>query len=166
MLEVLAVTFDDVRAAEQQLSRLRAVRDFEWLGDVSVIERDRDGRYSVKAKNPSLTNQGAVRGAAIGGLTGLFVDAIGGRLGLVQRSGVGALTGSATGASRENAFMPLIADLDARLTPDASMLVFVGETPALDALVDGTTAGPDAVMRRPLTTEQVEELSKSLPRLP
>jgi uncharacterized membrane protein len=160
MLEVVAVTFDDVRAAEHQLSHLRAVRDFDWLGEVSVIERDRDGRYSVKAKNPSLTNQRAVRGAAIGGLTGLFVGAIGGPLGLVQWSDVGALTGSATGASGENAFTPLVVDFEARLTPDASMLVFVGETPAVEALVAGTTTGPDAIMRRRLTTEQAEELSK------
>ena len=161
MLEVLAVTFDDVRAAEQQLSHLRAVRDFEWLGEVSVIERDRDGRYSVKAKNPSLTNQRAVRGAAIGGLTGLFVGAIGGPLGLVQWSGVGELTGRATGASREQAFMPLVVEFEARLTPGTSMLVFVGETAALEALVAGTTAGPDAIVRRPLTTEQAEKLSKA-----
>ena len=166
MLEVLAVTFDDVRGAEQQLSHLRAVRDFEWLGEVSVIECDRDGRYSVKAKNTSLTNQGAVRGVAIGGLTGLFVEAIGGRLGLVQWSDIGRLTGGATGASREQAFMPLVADFESRLTLDVSMLVFVGDTPAVEALIADTTAQPDAVMRRPLTTEQAEELSKSLPRVP
>ena len=158
MLEVVVVTFDGAQAAERRLSDLRAARDDDWLGEISVIEHDRDGRYSVKAKNPAVTDRHTGRGAAIGGLTGLFVGAIAAPLGLVAWSGVGAHSGGLIGASPQRAFMPLVEEFEARLAPDTSMLVLVGETPALDALVAAAKADPDAVMRRPLTSEQVEEL--------
>ena len=158
MLEVVVVTFDGAQAAERRLSDLRAARDDDWLGEISVIEHDRDGRYSVKAKNPAVTDRHTGRGAAIGGLTGLFVGAIAAPLGLVAWSGVGAASGGLIGASHEREFMPLVEEFEARLAPDTSMLVLVGETPALDALVAAAKADPDAVMRRPLTSEQVEEL--------
>jgi uncharacterized membrane protein len=152
VLEVVVVTFDGAQAAERQLSDLRAARDYDWLGDTSVIEHDRDGRYSVKAKNPSVTDRRSGRSEAIGGLTGLFVGAIGRPLGLV------AWSDGLIGASQERAFMPLVEEFEARLVPDASMLVLVGETPALDALVAATESDSDAVMRRQLTSEQVEKL--------
>jgi uncharacterized membrane protein len=158
VLEVVVITFDGAQAAERQLSDLRAARDYDWLGDTSVIEHDRDGRYSVKAKNPSVTDRRSGRSEAIGGLTGLFVGAIGRPLGLVAWSGGGAPSDGLIGASQERAFMPLVEEFEARLVPDASMLVLVGETPALDALVAGTESDSDAVMRRQLTSEQVEEL--------
>ena len=44
----------------------------------------------------------------------------------------GALTGSAVGISKESAFLPMVEDLEARLAPEASMLVLVGETQPLD----------------------------------
>lgn len=61
MLEMIAVTFDGAHAAERKLSDLRASQKDEWLGEVSVIEHDTDGRYSVKAKNPSVDKGHAAR---------------------------------------------------------------------------------------------------------
>jgi uncharacterized membrane protein len=159
MLEVVAITFDGAHTAEGRLGELRASRDDEWLSEVSIIEHDRDGRYAVKAKNPAVSDRHAGKGAAIGGLTGLFVGLLGGPLGLVLWSGTGALVGGAVGASKESAFMPLVEEFEARLAPDASMQVLVGETPALDALVAAVGADPDAVIRRPLTSDQAAELS-------
>ena len=52
MLEMLAITYDGAHAAESKLSDLRANQDDPWLSEVSIIEHDTDGRYSVKAKNP------------------------------------------------------------------------------------------------------------------
>lgn len=149
MLEVVAISFDGAHAAERQLSDLRMSRDDPWLSEVSVIEHDVDGRYSVKAKNPKIEEEHAGSGAAIGGLTGLFIGAIGGPLGLLLWGGIGALAGAAVGSAHDSAFKPMVDDLEARLAPDASMLVLVGETPALDALQAAVNqgahrgAGPD-----------------------
>ena len=162
MLEVVAITFDGAQAAERRLSELRASRDDEWLGEVSIIEHDRDGRYSVKAKNPAVGDRHAGKGAAIGGLTGLFVGALGGPLGLVLWSGTGALIGGSVGASKESAFMPLVEEFEDRLALDASMQVLVGEMPALDALVAAIGPNPEAVMRRALTSGQAAELSRAV----
>ena len=129
MLEMVAITFDGAHAAERSLSELRATRDDPWLSEVSIIEHDTDGRYSVKAKNPDVEDRHAGKGAAIGGLTGLFIGAIGGPFGLVLWSGTGALAGGAIGAGKESAFLPMVEDLKARVAPGASMLVLVGVKP-------------------------------------
>ena len=159
MLEVMAVTFDGAHTGERVLSALRATRDDPWLSEVSLIEHDRDGRYSVKAKNPAVGERHAGKGAAIGGLTGLFVGVIGGPLGLMLWSGVGALAGSAIGISKESAFLPIVDEFKARLAPDASMLVLVGETPALDDLGVAVADDDVSIHRQPLTSAQAKELS-------
>ena len=70
MLEMVAVTYDGAHTAEGALSNLRTTRDDEWLSEVSVIEHDKDGRYSVKAKNPDVDKGHMGSGMAAGGLTG------------------------------------------------------------------------------------------------
>ena len=161
MLEMIAVTYDGAHAAERQLSDLRTTREDQWLGEVSVIEHDTDGRYSVKAKNPSVDKAHAGKGAAWGGLTGLFIGAIGGPFGLLLWGGLGAMTGAAMGASHESAFKPMVDELEARLAPDASMLVLVGESPALDALQAATAAPANRVYRQALTSAQAHELTEA-----
>jgi len=74
---------------------------------------------------------------------------------------VGAATGAAIGAGKESAFMPLVEEFKARLAPNASMLVLVGETPALDGLVGAVGPDQSAVIRQALTSDQAKELSKS-----
>ncbi|MGI9539847.1 MAG: hypothetical protein ACR2N6_06845 [Miltoncostaeaceae bacterium] len=159
MLEMVAIRYDGAHAAERALSDMRASRDDAWLSEVGVIEHDRDGRYSVKAKNPDVDKGKAGKGAAIGGLTGLFIGAIGGPFGLLLWGGLGALTGAGIGAAGESAFKLTVEELKAALAPDASMLVLVGETDTLDAFVGASGASGDDLIRRPLTSEQAAELS-------
>jgi len=161
MLEMVAITLDGAHSAERTLSDLRSTRDDPWLAEVSIIEHDTDGRYSVKAKNPDLEDRHAGKGAAIGGLTGLFLGAIGGPFGLVLWSTTGALAGGAIGAGKESAFLPMVEELKARLAPGASMLILVGETPALDGLVSAVGADESNVLRQALTSAQAEELTSA-----
>jgi uncharacterized membrane protein len=161
MLEVVAISLDGAHTAEATLAGLRAGRDDDWLAEVSIIEHDADGRFSVKAKNPHIEDRHTGKGAAIGGLTGLFVGVISGPLGLVIWSTVGMAAGATIGSSKESTFLPLISQFEACLRPDASMLVLVGERPVLDALVDAVNPQPGAVMREKLTSDQMDELSQA-----
>ena len=161
MLEMVAITFDGAHAAERKLSDLRSKRKDEWLSEVSIIEHDVDGRYSVKAKNPSVDKDHTGHGAAIGGLTGLFIGLIGGPLGLLVWGSLGALTGAAVGAGKDSAFKPMVDELEARLAPDASMLVLVGETESIDGLQGAVRAPASRVLREPLTSAQAKELTKA-----
>ena len=63
------------------------------------------------------------------------------------------------GAGKESAFLSTVEQLKARLAPGASMLILVGETPALDALVDAVGADDSNVLRQPLSSEQAAELT-------
>src|SRR3954470_11573634 len=161
MLEMIAVTFDGAHAAERQLSDLRDARKDEWLSEVSVLEHDSDGRYSVKAKNPSVDKSHAGKGAALGGLTGLFIGAIGGPFGLLLWGSLGALTGASIGTGHDSAVKPMVDELEARVAPDASMLVLVGETPTLDGFQSAVGAPASRVLRHPLTSQQANELTKA-----
>ncbi len=164
MLEMVSVTYDGAHAAERALSDLRAERDDAWLSEVSIIEHHNDGRYSVKAKNPDVEETHAGSGAAIGGLTGLFIGAIGGPFGLLLWSGVGALAGASIGEGRESAFLPMVAELKAALPPGASSLILVGEKATLDGFVKTVEVPESQTLRRPLTSEQARELSESSSR--
>jgi len=161
MLEMVAITFDGGHVAERTLSDLRAARDDPWLSEVAVVEHGVDGRYSVKAKNPDVDETKSGKGAAIGGLTGLFVGAIGGPFGLLLWSGIGAGTGAAIGESKESAFLPVVEELKAKLPPDSSLLALIGETPALDGMESAVGAPPRNVLRRTLTSDQAKELADS-----
>ena len=161
MLEMAAVTSDGEPKAEQALSQMRAAKSDEWLSDVGVIEHDREGRYSVKAKNPKVDEGKVGTGAAIGGLTGLFIGASGGPFGLLLWGSIGALTGAGIGAAKESAFLPTVELLKSALPADASMMVLVGETPTIDAFVAATGAQEDRVTRQGLTSEQAKELSQA-----
>ena len=161
MLEMAAIRYDGAHAAERALSDMRGSREDEWLEDVGVIEHGRDGRYSVKAKNPQVGEGKAGSGAAIGGLTGLFIGAIGGPLGLLFWGTIGALTGGGIGAAAESSFKPMVDALKDALPPDGSMLVLVGETDTLDAFVGAAGAGRDSLIRHPLTSDQAAELTRA-----
>jgi uncharacterized membrane protein len=156
-----AVTYDGAHGAERKLADLRAAGSEAWLSEVSIIEHDADGRYSVKAKNPSVDEGHIGSGAAIGGLTGVFVGLIGGPLGLLFWGTLGALTGGALGAGAESAFKPMIDELEGRLAPDASMLVLVGETQTFDQFVTASGGTGGQLLRAPLTSEQAAELNKA-----
>lgn len=161
MLEMLAVGFDGAHTAERTLSELRSTRTDPWLAEVSVIEHSIDGSYSVKAKNPKIGEGHVASGAAIGGLTGLFIGAIGGPLGLLLWGGLGAMAGAGIGESRESAFKPMVDDLEDALAPDTSMLVLVGEAPTLNAFETTLGADPSRIVRQPLTSEQARELMQA-----
>ena len=162
MLEVVAVSFPGAHSAERELSGLRSTRSDAWLSEASVIERDPDGRYSVKAKNPSLTADQKGTGAAVGGLTGLFIGIIGGPLGLLFWGAVGAVTGGAIGARHKSAFKPMIDELEARLAPDSSMLLLVGESTTADDFERALQPSADRLVREQLTSDQEEELTKAI----
>jgi uncharacterized membrane protein len=165
MLEMGAVPFDGAHRAERVLSDLRANSEEPWLSEVSIIEHDAKGRYSVKAKNPSVDDGHTGSGAAVGGLTGVFVGLIGGPLGLLFWGTMGALAGGSIGAARESAFKPMIDQLEGRLARDASMLVLVGETPAIDSFVGATSVRGGEVLRSPLTSAQAAELDQAVPAI-
>jgi uncharacterized membrane protein len=164
MLEVVSAKYDGAHAAERALSDLRAERDDVWLSEVSIIEHGSDGRYSVKAKNPDVGETQAGSGAAIGGLTGLFIGAIGGPLGLLFWGGLGAMTGAAAGASRDSAFLPMVEELKAAIPPGASALILVGETETLNGFVKTLNVPESQTIRHSLTSEQARELSEASSR--
>ena len=91
-VEMAAVTFDGTHTAEQELSALRTTRTDPWLIEVAVLEHHGSGRYSVKATSADYGEENHVRaGIAIGAGTGLLLAMIGGPLGILLWTAVGAV---------------------------------------------------------------------------
>ena len=159
-MEMAVVSFDGTHTAEQKLSSLRASRDDAWLVEVAVLEHHRGGRFSMKATSPDYGEEGHVgSGAAIGGLTGMFLGTIAGPLGILFWGSMGALTGGAVGdTGRTGAFDALVDQVKAALPRGSSALILVAGPDTAEELV-AAAGGVGRVSRQQLTDEQVDHLS-------
>jgi uncharacterized membrane protein len=165
-LEMTAVTFDGTHAAEQELSALRTARNDPWLIEVAVLEHHASGRYSVKATSADYGEEDHVRaGMAIGAGTGLLLAMIGGPLGILLWTAVGAVAGGAFGsAGRPGAFDPVVEQVKDALPRSTSALILVAERPTAEELISAVGAKSRKVLRQPLTDEQVGQLTQAAVR--
>lgn len=161
MLEVVALTYDGAATADETRRDLHARFDDPWVDQISLVSRDSSGEYTVDASNPAVEQGHAVKGATIGGLTGLFIGAIGGPMGIAVIGAAGALTGGSIGRHRESAFHDMVKDFEDLLDFDYSMLVLVGDASALDAFISAAAVNAGGMVRRPLTEEQERELAEA-----
>ncbi len=162
-VEMAAVTFDGTHTAEQELSALRTSRSDPWLIEVAVLEHHGSGRYSVKATSADYGEENHVRaGIAIGAGTGLLLAMIGGPLGILLWTAVGAVAGGAFGsAGRPGAFDPIVEKVKDALPRSTSALILVAENETAGELVAAVGAKGRQVLRQPLTDEQVNQLTQA-----
>ena len=165
-VEMAAVAFDGTHTAEKELSALRTSRRDPWLIEVAVLEHHASGRYSVKATSAEYGEESHVRaGIAIGGGTGLLLAMIGGPLGILLWTAVGAVAGGAfASAGRPGPFDPLVGQVKKALPDSTSALILVAETATAEELVSAVGAKGRQVLRVALTDEQVNELTHAVVR--
>jgi len=165
-VEMAAVTFDGTHTAEQELSALRTSRKDPWLIEVAVLEHHASGRYSVKATSADYGEENHARaGIAIGAGTGLLLAMIGGPLGILLWTAVGALAGGAfASAGRPGPFDPLVEQVKEALPDSTSALILVAETATAQELVSAVGGKGRQVIRQALTDEQVDQLTHAAVR--
>lgn len=101
MSDLVVLGFDGMHTADEVLNKLRSLQKQELidLEDACVVEREKDGKVSIK-QAVNLTPMGAVaggtRGAMWGALVGLlFLNPLAGMaIGAITGTGMGALSGS------------------------------------------------------------------------
>jgi uncharacterized membrane protein len=104
MLIVLGASYDSVSDAEVDYEAVKALYYNAGVGhdfDAAVIERDADGKVSVKKKHEQSTRHGALGGLAIGALTAIL-PGIGLGVGMAVGAGIGAVAGHLKGGMSDD----------------------------------------------------------------
>lgn len=160
-VEMAAVAFRGVEAAEAQLETLRGARSDAWLSDVCVLRHREDGGYELEASSPEINDEDkARRGLGIGAGTGALLGLVAGPLGIVFWGALGALAGAGIGASKHSAFEPLVEQVKDFLPRDASALFLLAESQEAEELVTATEADAVGVLREPLDEKQIAALEE------
>ncbi|WP_171235038.1 DUF1269 domain-containing protein [Ruegeria sp. HKCCA6837] len=132
MSNLAIILFEGRHTADEALIRLMKMEN-EWevdLYDVIVVSRDNGGEIRIR-NSETLTAEGYLGGAGLGGITGMMLGALAGNpaAGLLAGGLVGASTGMLAGAL-DDADMEdaLSARLGDKLKPDTSALAMIGWT--------------------------------------
>ncbi|MDQ4098321.1 MAG: DUF1269 domain-containing protein [Actinomycetota bacterium] len=137
MNEVLIVTFDQLTAARDAMSRLRRLADDDAVNvhAAAIVVRDADGRFWIPEDEEHIGFTGTATGGAIGALLGALI----GPIGLLFFGATGALVGSLVDAEDANVSEEVLAAVTRQVPPG---------TTALIADVDESTPGiVDPVMQ-------------------
>jgi uncharacterized membrane protein len=159
--EMFVVSFPVESKADEVLAALRELDDLRLLalGDAAVIRRGIDGDIDTEETADMDTKQGAIAGAAAGGLLGLLTGKglVGGAL---LGAGGGALAAKGLDLGLDDDFLDDVAET---LEPGSSAIVatveFINADEAMEAL-DRFEGG--TILQATLAPEVVEQLSAAV----
>ena len=131
-VQLLIVAFDEEKAADSAVKRLKSARkdgrvDFQ---DVAVVRRDQKERLHVKETG----DPKAGKGALAGGLTGAVLGALAGPAGLVAGGIVGAFAGAGMAAPDTGIPDERLAEIGRALGPGTSAVIVLSDEEDLDPL--------------------------------
>ena len=158
---MFVVSFADESDADDVLEALRQLDDQRLLalGDAAVIRCGSDGDIDIEETADMDTKEGAIAGAAAGGLLGLLTGKglIGGAL---LGAGGGALAAKGTDLGLDDDFLKTVGE---RLEPGSSAIVatveFINAEASMEAL-DRFEGG--TILHTTLSPEIVEQLSAAV----
>jgi len=166
VFEVGVLAFPDADAAGRVADGLRESNITDLVNDISILQHQPDGRFSVHAWSQE-TTRGAhmATGAVIGAIAGtLLLGPFGPLLGLLGGGAVGASMGGRDphdlGLSED-----FVTELRASLPPGSSAVLVVGEPGEVGELM-GRIRATDAViskeLHQPLTNEQAKAIRDAI----
>lgn len=121
-LIVLGAAYDDVADAEADYQTVKTLYKTAGVGhdfDAAVIEKEADGKISVREKHEQPTRHGAWEGLAIGAATAIL-PGIGLGVGMAVGAGIGAVAGHIKGGMSDGDLKQLGTVLD---KGDAGLIV-------------------------------------------
>ena len=166
MSDLVVLGFDGVNAADEVLTKLRALQKEHLidLEDACVVIRDADGKVQIK-QALNLTALGAASGMS----TGILVGAIAGLLimnplagiavGGLAGAGFGALSGSLSDYGINDEF---IKDLGGSISKNSSALFVLIKRSTADKVIPEIESFNPKVLKTSLSNEQEEKLKAAL----
>jgi uncharacterized membrane protein len=121
--------------------------DYEWSGNIGVIERHKTGRisiYGALGSDESWGEEGAkpLLGLSAGGMTGMLLGSIAGPAGMAAGGALGLALGGIFGSADEESDQPVYDIIRAKLGKDSSALILLADQGHVDNLLAAT--GKDA----------------------
>lgn len=166
MSDLVVLGFDGVNAADEVLTKLRALQKEHLidLEDACVVIRDADGKVQIK-QALNLTALGAASGMS----TGILVGAIAGLLimnplagiavGGLAGAGFGALSGSLSDYGINDDF---IKELGGSISKNSSALFVLIKRSTADKVIPEIESFNPKVLKTSLSNEQEEQLKAAL----
>jgi uncharacterized membrane protein len=176
-LDLALIRFDGEGVA---VNRYAAARDGaskghdRWMRDVGFVERHHNGRLLIRGtfaghyldvdEGDRVSQEGAGRGAATGGIVGVLLGPPGIAVGLV----VGGFTGAHVGHTQEVEDEPeaLAEQLREAVPRGSSAIVMFAPAPEVDELLAALGEGAQDVVRRTLADSEAAALEASLSAAP
>jgi uncharacterized membrane protein len=117
--------------------------DYEWSGNVGVIERHKTGRisiYGALGSDDSWGEEGAkpLFGLSAGGVTGILLGSIAGPAGMAAGGALGLALGGIFGEADEESDQPVFEIIRAKLSKDSSALILLADEGYVDKLLAAT----------------------------
>jgi len=166
MSTLVVLDFDGIHTADEVLNRLRSMQK-EYLIDLEdscVVERDKNGRISIK-QAVNLTAVGAAtggsRGAMWGALVGLlFLNPLAGMaIGAISGAGAGALAGSLSDYGIPDDFIKKLGDT---IPTESSALFILFRSVNADKVLPELKSYKPRVLRTSLSDEGEQKLRSAL----
>lgn len=156
-LALYVATYSDAAAAKQDFDALTAVEgaDLQVVAAV-VMSRDGDGQVDVLSEGDGMTGGGAVLGAGVGLVVGLFAPP------LLAATAIGAGIGAVLGhLTKKHAEKQLGVDLEEYLPPNSSAVVVVLDDVYLDR-VEASLTKADKRISKAIDSGDYDQLEKAL----
>lgn len=157
-LALVVGSYDDTAAASHDYDALRSGQDsggYEVVGAV-VLERDKDGKVSVKEHGDKSVGHGAAWGAGAGVVVGLFAPPL--LAATAVGAGIGAILGKIKKSREEKKFG---VDIEEYLAPGTSAVVAVVDDKWADRVENALTRA-DKRISKAIDTDDYEKLQKAL----
>jgi uncharacterized membrane protein len=154
MATLIALVYPDVATAEQAAATASGLAQAGYLNilDSSVITKDANGKLQHHGERHGVRT-GAVTGAVLGGLTGaLFLIPV---AGLAAGVALGAVYGKATSPGAANDFENFRDQVSSDLQPGGAAFVVLGETNAVDRVVNDLGRHGGTLRSTDLTSDQI-----------
>jgi uncharacterized membrane protein len=158
-LEFIVAAYNDPDKADQTLMKMKVAANEGAIGIVNaaVIEKDSDGKVTIRETEDLNATKGATFGAIVGGLLGL----LGGPVGVVLGAAAGAATGGAAAHKLDMGFSDeALRELQEGLKPGSSAILALVEHQWVDQLVALLEEQQGSLFRRMLAGEISDQLSQ------
>ncbi len=157
-IELVVLTVDEAQTAEVALKALKplAKNDVGAVLNAAVLEKDEQGKGSLKEMDDVDRRHGALFGAITGGLIGL----VGGPAGVIVGAAAGAVTGGVAAGLIDMGFPDdYLKSLQDGLQPGTAAVVVLVNAEQIDMVTEALAGYEGQLLRQTLTDEMVQGLS-------
>jgi uncharacterized membrane protein len=161
-IEMIGVVFDTPGGADEAMEFVKGLhqRGTMKIRNAAVLEKDQDGKTTVKERHDLDAKSGAIGGAVLVGALGLLTGGLGLAAGAALGAGAGAITGRVVDRGFDDSFLRSLAE---RLKPGRSGILMIVQTDWMRPAQEALAGVGGVVLQQQITDRMVSELIGETP---